>query len=353
MPAMDFGVTAGAIEDVGYLAFAENLGYTFAWAPDSQLLMSNPFALLALAAQQTRKIRLGTGLAIPALRQAPVLANAIATINKLAPGRTFLGIGAGNTAVRTLGQKPMAVARMKEYVQVVQGLLAGEEVAYTAEGVTHLVRFQNSQLGHAEAPIPIHLGGLGPMAQALAGEIGDGLVTSLPRGGTPPSVLANLAKGAARSGRSLDGFEVVALCNLVLLEPGETLESERVIADCGSAIMANVHYLVDLHRDTGAEPPAYVLPIWEEYLAFHATRDAERAHQQLHQSHYVYLDRDEARFITPEIIRNFCIAGQPEEVTEQLKALEAAGITGVNFIYPNKARYRITEDLARKVIAKY
>ncbi|MDH4366155.1 MAG: LLM class flavin-dependent oxidoreductase, partial [Acidimicrobiia bacterium] len=148
-------------------------------------------------------------------------------------------------------------------------------------------------------------------------------------------------------------FEVVALCNLVLLEPGETLESERVIADCGSAIMANVHYLVDLHRDTGAEPPAYVEPIWEEYLAFHATRDAERSHQQLHQSHYVYLDRDEARFITPEIIRNFCIAGQPEEVTDQLKALEAAGVTGVNFIHPNEARYRITERFARKVIARY
>lgn len=351
---MEFGVTATGIEEVGYLAFAENLGYSFAWAPDSQLLMSNPFALLALAAQQTRRIRLGTGLAIAGLRQAPVLANSIATINKLAPGRVFLGVGAGNTAVRTLGQKPMPVRQMRDYVRVVRALLAGEEVEYTAEGITHLVRFQNSQLGHLDAPIPIQLGGLGPLAQALAGELGDGIVTSLPRGGTPAAVRANLEKGAARAGRTLGpDFEVVALLNLVLLNPGETLESESVIADCGSAIMANVHYLVDRYHDTGAEPPEYVLPIWEEYLAFHRTRDAERAHQQLHQSHYIYLDRDEARFITPEIIRNFCVAGQPEEVVDQLKALEAEGVTGVNFIYPNKARYRLTEDVARKVIAKY
>jgi 5,10-methylenetetrahydromethanopterin reductase len=350
---MEFGVTAADIDDVGYLSFAENLGYRFAWAPDSQLLMSNPFPLLALAARQTRTIRLGTGLAVAGLRQAPVLANAIATINRLAPGRTFLGIGAGNTAVRTMGQRPMPVAQMRDYVRVVQQLLAGEEVEYTADGVTHLVRFQNSHLGHSDAPIPIQVGGLGPMAQALAGETADGLVTSMPRGGTPAQIKANVEKGAARSGRSLDGFELVALLNLVLLEPGETLESERVIADCGSAIMANVHYLVDLHRDSGAEPPAYIAPIWEEYLAFHATRDADRAHQQLHQSHYVYLDRDEARFITPEIIGNFCIAGQPEEIVEQLRTLEAQGVTGVNFIFPNKARYRLTEDLARKVIAHY
>jgi alkanesulfonate monooxygenase SsuD/methylene tetrahydromethanopterin reductase-like flavin-dependent oxidoreductase (luciferase family) len=175
----------------------------------------------------------------------------------------------------------------------------------------------------------------------------------MPRGGTPDQIRANLDKGAARAGRTLDGFELVALLNLVLLEPGESLTSDRVIADCGSAIMANVHYLVDLHHDTGMEPPDYVAPIWEEYLAFHATRDAERSHQQLHQSHYVYLDRSEARFITPEIIRNFCLAGQPAEIIEQLRDLEARGVTGVNFIFPNKARYRITEDFARQVIAQY
>ncbi|MDH4147966.1 MAG: LLM class flavin-dependent oxidoreductase [Acidimicrobiia bacterium] len=350
---MDFGVTAAAIEDVGYLSFAENLGYDFAWAPDSQLLMSNPFPLMALAAQQTRRIRLGTGLAIAGLRLAPVLANAIATINRLAPGRVFLGVGTGNTAMRTMGQRPMAIKPFGEYVRVVRSLLAGEEIEYTHGGVTHLVRFQNRQLGHGDSPIPIHLGGLGPRAQTLAGELGDGLVTSLPRGGALADIRARLERGAASAGRSLDGFETVTLLNLLLLQPGESLSDDHVVAQCGSAIMANVHYLVDLHRETGAEPPAYVLPIWEEYLEFHATRDAERAHQQLHQSHYVYLDRDEARFITPEIIRNFCLAGQPAEIVEQLRAMEAQGVTGVNFIFPNAERYRMTEDFARKVIATY
>ena len=43
-----------------------------------------------------------------------------------------------------------------------------------------------------------------------------------------------------------------------MLEEGETLASERVIQDCEPAIMANVHYLVDFVRETGATPPDYV-----------------------------------------------------------------------------------------------
>src|SRR5690606_11021579 len=129
---------------------------------------------------------------------------------------------------------------------------------------------------------------------------------------------ANVRTGAARAGRTLDGFQTTAMVNLLMLEQGETLASERAIRACGSAIMANVHFLVDRAKEIGGEPPDYVEPIWNDYLAFHASRDAKRAHQQMHASHYSYLDPDEARFVTPEIIRNFCIAGQPEEIVEQL-----------------------------------
>jgi alkanesulfonate monooxygenase SsuD/methylene tetrahydromethanopterin reductase-like flavin-dependent oxidoreductase (luciferase family) len=350
---MRFGITSSGIDDVGYIAHAEQLGYDFCWVPDTQLLMSNPFAVLALAAQQTRRIRIGTGLAIAGLRLAPVTANGIVTINRLARGRVFLGIGTGNTAMRTMGQPPMATKPFREHLRVIRALLHGEEVDYTLNGVTHPIRFQNRHLGqHDGPPVPIHVGGFGPRSQALAGELGDGLITGIPRGGTVPQALANVARGAARAGRSLEGFETTALVNLLMLEPGETLADDRVIAECGPAIMANVHYLVDLHKETGKPPPDYVLPIWEEYLAFHRTRDAERAHQQLHQSHYTYLERDEARFVTPQIVRTFCLAGQPGEIVERLKELESQGLDAINFILPPDRQYRVTEDFARRVMAR-
>ena len=67
---MEFGVSASRIDDIGFFTHAENLGYDFAWVTDSPLLRSNPWAVMALAAQQTQKIRLGTGLEIGALRLA-------------------------------------------------------------------------------------------------------------------------------------------------------------------------------------------------------------------------------------------------------------------------------------------
>ncbi len=351
---MEFGVTGAKIDDIGFIVHAENLGYDYSWATDSQLIRSNPWAVLALAATQTRKIKLGTGLAISGLRLAPVAANGIATINRLAPGRTFLGIGTGNTAMRTMGQAPMRFKPFAEYVRVVRGLLDGEQVDYTLNGSTHAIKFDNLDLGIIDISnrIPIHVGGFGPMAQTLAGEIGDGVITGIPRGGSIPETLANVKKGADRAGRSMEGFKTTALANLLMLEPGETLQSERVISECGSAIMANVHYLVDWVKETGKEPPAFVLPIWEEYLDFHNSRDEETKHQALHASHYSYLDPEEARFVTPEMIRNFCIAGHPEEIVEQLHGLEKQGLNALNFITPLEQRYGLIENFARKVMEK-
>jgi alkanesulfonate monooxygenase SsuD/methylene tetrahydromethanopterin reductase-like flavin-dependent oxidoreductase (luciferase family) len=349
---MQFGLLTTKIDEIGLITRAENLGYDFCWISDSPLIRSNPWAVMALAAHQTQTIRLGTGLAIPGLRLAPVAANGIATINRLAPGRTFLGVGTGNTAMRTMGQKPATIKAFAEYIRVVRALIRGEEADYTLDGITHPIRMQNLELRYVdvEHDIPIHVGGFGPRAQALAGELGDGLISGIPRGGSIPQALANAKKGADKAGRTLDSFEMTVLANLVMLEPGETLDSQRVVAECGSSIMANVHYLVDWVKETGNAPPDYVMPIWDEYMAFHQSRDADRAHQQLHASHYSYLDPDEARFVTPEMIRTFCIAGQPDEIIERLHELEAEGLNAINFSFPLERQYRMIEDFATRVI---
>lgn len=351
---MNFGIVCDRIDDVELIARAESLGYAFCWAFDTPMLRSNPFVLLALAAGRTRSIRLGVGVAVTGLREAPEAANAIATVNRLAPGRTFLGLGTGNTAMRTLGRRPMRLKAFAEYTRVVRALLAGEAAEYTSADGVHQVRFQNLEARYVDVdpPVPVHVGGFGPRAQRLAGELGDGLITGIPRGGTFAQALANARQGAARAGRSLDRFETTALVNVLMLEPGETLESERVVAECGPSIMANVHYLVDLVRESGGEPPDYVLPIWEEYLDFHARRNAVTAHQKLHESHYSHLDPEEARFVTPEIIRAFCIAGHPEEMVDQLKTLESQGLDGVTFVAPLGQAHRQYEAFARRVMEK-
>src|SRR6185437_229008 len=116
---MKFGFCVMAdIDEIGFFPHAESLGYDSVWVTDSQMLFSDCYAVLALAARETKRLRIGPGTAICGTRIAPVQAAAMATINVLAPGRCFLGIGTGNTAMRAMGQKPMTMANYSEYLRV-------------------------------------------------------------------------------------------------------------------------------------------------------------------------------------------------------------------------------------------
>ena len=59
---------------------------------------------------------------------------AMATINRIAPGRVFCGIGSGNTAMRIMGHKPVTIAELDEYLRVLRPLLRGEEVSLAYRG---------------------------------------------------------------------------------------------------------------------------------------------------------------------------------------------------------------------------
>jgi alkanesulfonate monooxygenase SsuD/methylene tetrahydromethanopterin reductase-like flavin-dependent oxidoreductase (luciferase family) len=352
---MDFGIVTAKVDEIGYITHAENLGFSHCWVTDSQMIRSNCWAVLALAAQQTRTMRLGTGVNVPGLRLAPVAANGIATINRLAPGRCFISLGTGHTAMRMLGHKPMRLKPFRDYVRVVRALLNGEEVDYTLHGETHPIRFQmrEQQFIDLDHPIQLYVAGFGPKAQALAGELADGLVSGLPRGGSVPGMLANARQGAERVGRRLHAdFYVSAMVTLALLQPGESLTSERVMAEYGAAVITGMHYLVAQHLETGEDPPEYARPIWKGYMAWLNEAPPEVRHQRLHHSHYSFLDPEEARFITPELVKATCLAGPPQELVERLHELERQGLQQIMLYPPLNRQYRVIEDFADQVMAR-
>ena len=88
---MKFGaMVATKIDDWQLIPYAESIGFDHAWVPDSQMIWSDCYATMALAAHHTSTIRIGTGVAIVGTRLAPVTAHSIASVNRLAPGRIFL-----------------------------------------------------------------------------------------------------------------------------------------------------------------------------------------------------------------------------------------------------------------------
>ena len=75
------------LDSKGQQLFTEELDYDRAWVPDSQMIWSDCYSILALAAVNTSRIHIGTGVSIAGTRIAPVTAHSIGSINQLAPGR--------------------------------------------------------------------------------------------------------------------------------------------------------------------------------------------------------------------------------------------------------------------------
>ena len=168
-----------------------------------------------------------------------------------------------------------------------------------------------------------------------------------------PAMLANARRGAERAGRTLGtDFYVAAMMTLALLQPGESLTSERVIAECGAAVITGLHYLVARHLETGEDPPEYARPMWNRYMDWLNEASPEARHQRLHNSHYSFIDPQEARFITPELMQATCLTGTPETFTDQIHALEEQGLHQIMLYPPLNRQYRVIEDFADRVMSR-
>jgi alkanesulfonate monooxygenase SsuD/methylene tetrahydromethanopterin reductase-like flavin-dependent oxidoreductase (luciferase family) len=314
------------------------------------------YATLALAAANTSRIKLGTGVAIPGTRSAPVTAHSIASINRLAPGRVFLGIGTGNTAMRTMGQRPMRMAEFAEYLRVLAALLRGETVDYAFNGVKKPIRMlMHDQRGYMnlEPKIPLYVSGFGPRAMGLAGEFGDGLVFAIPPRGVPvPEALAHARRGAEKAGRPLTGFLNCALTNVALLEPGEPVNSERIVRTVGPNVMASVYYFYDEVHEKRTDPPPFLARIWKKYCALVEETPPEHRHFRTHELHYTNLHPGEAELIDAGLIRATCLVGTADALVEQIRELERQGLQELMFAIGVDEKWGVAEAFARRVMAR-
>jgi 5,10-methylenetetrahydromethanopterin reductase len=99
----------------------------------------------------------------------------------MAPGRIFLGIGTGHTAMRVMGQDPMGVAEFRDYLRVVRDdaakarrrrLHLSRQAPPTSPGRCTARAFATSK-----PRFPIYVAANGPRALRAAGTYGDGLVS--------------------------------------------------------------------------------------------------------------------------------------------------------------------------------
>jgi len=350
---MDIGVCiASNITDIDYCVHAENLGYSHAWFADSQMLWSDCYACLALAATKTSHIKLGTGVAITGTRPAAVNAASIATINALAPGRTFFGVGAGNTAMRVMGLPPQRIKAFDQYLSTVKPLLSGSEAEMRHQNrlipIQHIM--PDSGFVNFKAPIPMYVSGFGPKSLALAGRYGEGAVLGMPsNAATMENIWLMLEKDLDEK-LNRDQFYTTALTSMMVLDAGEAIDSQRIKNSCGAMAMAALHYNYDQYRNFGHQPAAGFREIWEDYCSLLSQYPEDRRHQRIHMGHNCWVLPEELHFLTPKILDSTCLIGTQDQLLEKLHELAAAGLKQIMTLPNLSRRYESLDRIARDII---
>src|SRR6185437_780031 len=161
----------------------------------SHVLWQESVPMLAVAARETSRIRLGHFVTNPATRDPTVLASAYATLHDLSEGRMAMGIGRGDSAVRYIGRKPMKVADFERACATVRELMNGGKVDWNDKQLE--LRWVRPELPR----IPMWVAGYGPRALGVAGRVGDGVIIQLADPEIIQWIMATARAAAEEEGR--------------------------------------------------------------------------------------------------------------------------------------------------------
>jgi 5,10-methylenetetrahydromethanopterin reductase len=329
---MDFGIvcltSVGSRKDVIY---AEAKGFTHAWLADSQMVWADVFQCLALCANDTRTIKLGTNVTNPSSRIAPVTACNFATLNMLAPGRVIMGIGTGNTARRTLGMPAAKLAELRTHVEVCRGLLSGATVSYHEGERRRQIRFLDPDAGliNLRDPVPIYLAGSGPKSLELAGEIGDGVILFGVVGDSLLEyTLDHIRRGAERAGKRLQDLYILVATAFHLTKPGESF------ADVQRAVGPLVTSECNIFALSVRDPHELPADIRDSLMAFkdaYRTPNApiETRHLDLYSGYCADFKPEHAPLVTDRMIKETTLTGSAEELQVRIRKMAAAGVNQV------------------------
>jgi coenzyme F420-dependent glucose-6-phosphate dehydrogenase len=176
-------------ELVEHARLAEKAGFDMAvvsehfhpWVDDASA-SGFAFATIAAMAEATSTLEFATGVTTPLFRYHPgVVAQAAATLDRLSGGRFTLGVGTGEN----INEGPLGYdfpkyaernARMRESLEIMRRLLDGEKLTFEGEYYrTDRAKLYSPPFG----PVPILLAAGGPKSAALAGEMSQGVITSV------------------------------------------------------------------------------------------------------------------------------------------------------------------------------
>jgi len=306
---------------------AEQCGFEYGWIFDSHILWKDPYPLLTLMAANTRRLRLGTCVTNPAVRDLTVTASLLATLNLISGGRMELGIGRGDSSRRVLGKKPTTPAELERAVAAIRKLTAGQEIDY--EG-------QPTRLTWASGSPNVWIAGYGPKVLTLAGRIADGIILQFADPDLIAWCLGFVRQGAEQAGRDFRKIEVMSAAP-VWVSDDLGLARDRV--RWFPALVSN--HVVDLvNRYRPEELPEALT----SYVRSRGGYDYQ---------HHCEVGSDNASFVSDDVTGRFCIIGPAAEHRRKLEKLAAAGVTQFNVYLMCGDEEQTLEVYNREILPHY
>ncbi len=306
---------------------AEALGYSHLWMGDSQAIWREVYVNLGAVAMATNRIVLGTGVTNPVTRHLSVTASALATLRELTDGRVAMGIGAGDSAVETVGHRPSRLAALEATIVAMRKLFAGESVDLGHGAL---------RLNWAEPQsIPIIIGASGPRLLHLAGKVADGAIILV---GTAPEflqgALACIEAGAKEAGRDLqaDGFKTICWTPCSIAANGDAAR-EHVKSHVARVLKRPLPFTLN------PDDQAVVAQIYEQY----------------EYDQHMVVGTSHSALVPDRLVPKFAIAGTVAECREQVQALMTSGLHQISIIphTPDPAdRIALVRTFAEDVMAQ-
>ena len=310
---LSFGVTV--LPDPPYqrmielMKLAESHGFEYAWTYDSHVLWQESMPTLALAADQTSKIKLGHMVTNPGTREPTVLASAYATLHDISNGRMIMGIGRGDSARRYIGQQPVKVAEFEAALAMIKPFMNGKEVNWNEKDLQ--LKWVRPELPEIE----MHVAGYGPKALAVAGRQGDGVIIQLADPDIIQWIMATARQAAEEAGRDPAALKCIVSAPSHISD--DLADAREQVRWFPAMVSNHVKDLIDRYGTDGSTVPKALT----EYVLARKFYDYNE-HSRVGAKH--------GGFVTDEICDRFCVIGSLDQCKQKLRELEEIGVDQFN-----------------------
>ncbi len=275
------------------------------------------FAWLAALGERTTRIGLGTSVVTPTFRYHPaIVAQGMATIGCLNPGRVVLGVGTGES----MNEVPVLdiewpefkerFGRLKEAIELIQQLWTEDFVTYQGQ----YYRTRNATVyDRPNQPVKLFVAASGQVAARLAGRVGDGFICTSGKATQlyTDTLLPAVVEGATKVGRDPAAIEK-------MIEMKVAFDADRNRALLDTRIWAAL-----------ALPP-------EAKMGIEDPREMER----------------KAEEVADQAHRRWLVSNDPEEHVEQMRPYLEIGFRHLVFHAPGPDQVRFLRLYAKEVLPR-